>query len=96
MPNKRRPLVRALLNPANNGQLTRNEVQDALGVSKPTALDQVELMDTLGIAEFTEVENDGRGTKKLELKDEFEWPSVLPFPTDRENWRGCSGVVWNE
>lgn len=80
MPNKRRPLVRALLNPANNGQLTRNEVQDALGVSKPTALDRMELMDTLGIAEFSEVEEDGRGTKKLELRDEFEWPDVLPFP----------------
>jgi hypothetical protein len=27
-----------------------------------------------------EVEGDGRGTKKLKLKDEFEWPNVLPFP----------------
>jgi len=80
MPSKRRPLVRALLNPANDGQLTRNEVGEALSVSKPTALDRMELMDTLGIAEFTEVEDDGRGTKKLELKDDFEWPEVLPFP----------------
>jgi hypothetical protein len=80
MPQKRRPIVRALLNPANDGQLTRNEVQDALDVSKPTALNQMKLMDTLGIAEFTEVEDDGRGTKKLELKEEFQWPEVLPFP----------------
>ena len=80
MPSKRRPLVRALLKPANDGQLTRNEVQNALYVSKPTALDRMELMDTLGIAEFSEVEDDGRGTKKLELKEEFEWPDVLPFP----------------
>jgi energy-coupling factor transporter ATP-binding protein EcfA2 len=80
MPNKRRPIVRALLNPANDGQLTRNEVGDALGVSKPTALNRMKLVDTLGIAEFTEVENDGRGTKKLELKEEFQWPEVLSFP----------------
>ena len=80
MPSKRRPLVRTLLNPANDGRLTRNEVGEALGVSKPTALDRMELMDTLGIAKFTEVEDDGRGTKKLELKEEFQWPDVLPFP----------------
>lgn len=80
MPSKRRPLVRALLNPRNDGQLTRNKAQKVLGVSKPTAIVRMELMETLGIAEFTEVEGDGRGTKKLELKDEFEWPNVLPFP----------------
>jgi hypothetical protein len=80
MPSKRRPLVRELLNPANDGQLTRNEVGEALDVSKPTALNRMDLMDTLGIAEFTEVEDDGRGTKKLELKEEFQWPEVLPFP----------------
>jgi hypothetical protein len=80
MPSKRRPLVRALLNPVNDGQLTRNEAQDALGVSKPTAIERMELMDTLGIAEYSEVEDDGRGTKKLELKDGFKWPDVLPFP----------------
>jgi hypothetical protein len=80
MPSKRRPLVRELLNPANDGQLTRNEVGEALDVSKPTALDRMELIDKLGIAEFTEVEDDGRGTKKLELEGGFEWPDVLPFP----------------
>jgi hypothetical protein len=80
MPNKRRPLVRALLNPSNNGQLTRKEAEDALGVSKPTAINRMRLMDTLGIADFTEVEGDGRGTTKLELKDEFEWPDSLTFP----------------
>jgi hypothetical protein len=40
----------------------------------------MELLDTLDIAEITEVEDDGRGTKKLELKDEFEWPDPLIFP----------------
>ena len=81
MPQKRRPVVRALLNPSNSGQLTRKEAQDALDVSKPTAIDRMELMDTLGIAEFTEVDGDGRGTKKLELKDELMWPDHLTFPT---------------
>jgi len=80
MPSKRRPLIRALLNPSNSGQLTRNEVEDALGVSKPTALDRMRLMDTLGIAEFTEVEDDDSDKKKLELRDDFEWPDALPFP----------------
>ncbi|MDS0221035.1 hypothetical protein NDI54_06705 [Haloarcula sp. S1AR25-5A] len=80
MPDKRRPLVRALLNPSNNGQLTRSESQDALGVSKPTAIKRMKLMDTLGIADFTEVDGDGRGTTKLELKNEFEWPDSLTFP----------------
>ena len=80
MPSKRRPLVRALLNPTSDGQLTRNEVQDALGVSKPTALKRMELMENLEIADFSEIEDDSRGTKKLELKEGFGWPDVLPFP----------------
>lgn len=80
MPSKRRPLVRALLNPNRDGQLTRNEVEDALDVSKPTALDRMELMDTLEVADYTEVSDDGRDTKRLELKYEFEWPDSLPFP----------------
>ena len=49
MPSKRRPLVRTLLNPSSSGQLTRKEAEDALGVSKPTAINRMELMDTLGI-----------------------------------------------
>jgi len=79
MPSKRRSLVRALLNPRDGGQLVRNEVQDSLGVSKPTALDRMELMDTLELAKYTEIDNDGRETKKLILEDEFQWPEVLPF-----------------
>jgi hypothetical protein len=81
MPAKRRPIVRALLNPSNGGQLTRKEAENALDVSKPTAIDRMELIDTLGIADYTEVGDDGRGTKRLELKDEFEWPDCLTFPT---------------
>jgi hypothetical protein len=81
MPEKRRPIVRALLNPSNSGQLTRKKAQNALGVSKPTAINRMELMDTLGIADYTEVGDDGRGTKRLELKDDFEWPDSLPFPS---------------
>lgn len=81
MPNKRRPLVRALLNPSNGGQLTRNEAETVLRVSKPTAIERMRLLDKLGIVEYTEVEGDDRGTKKLELKDEFVWPDCLPFPS---------------
>jgi len=81
MPNKRRPIVRALLSPKNSGQLTRKEAENALGVSKPTAIDRMELMDTLDIANLTEVDGDGRGTKKLELRDEFTWPDSMTFPT---------------
>lgn len=80
MPDKRRPVVRALLDPNSDGQLLRNEVEGVLGVSKPTAITRMKLLDTLGIADFTEVEDDGRGTKQIELKDEFKWPDALAFP----------------
>jgi hypothetical protein len=81
MANKRRPLVRALLDPSNDGQLTRKEAQNAFDVSKPTVFNRMRLMHTLGIAEFTEVEGDSREIKKFELKDEFEWSDTLPFPS---------------
>jgi hypothetical protein len=81
MPSKRRPLVRALLDPKNDGQLTRKETQDALDASKPTAIKRMELMDTLGIADYVKIGDDDRGTKKLDLKNEFEWPDSLTFPT---------------
>jgi hypothetical protein len=40
----------------------------------------MKLLDTLGIADLAEKEDDDRGTKCLELKKEFEWPNVFEFP----------------
>lgn len=79
MPRKRRPIIQALFDPANDGTLTTSEVVD-LGPSRPTAIERMKLIDTLGIAEFVEDEDDGRQPKRLELNPEFEWPDCLDFP----------------
>jgi hypothetical protein len=80
MPSKRRLLVRALLNPVNGQRLTTSEAKAVLGTSKPTTLNRMRELDTLAIAEFKEDEDDGRSPKSVVLKQDFEWPDVLPFP----------------
>lgn len=80
MPKKRRPLVQALLNPANDGRLMASDAMEALDVSRPTALDRMDLLDTLGLGECSEVTDDGRDTKVLKVNEELEWPDELDFP----------------
>jgi len=80
MPRKRRPLIRALLDPKNGGKLATSQVQDALGVSRPTAIDRMEKAELLGIADRTGDDDDGRNPLYIEVKPEFEWPDCLDFP----------------
>lgn len=80
MPVKRRPLVRALLNPENGGELTTSQARDALGTSRPTAITRMELMETLGLAHCATEEGDGRNPLRLSLYSEFQWPDNLEFP----------------
>ncbi|KOX93377.1 hypothetical protein AMS69_05440 [Haloarcula rubripromontorii] len=78
MPKERRPVVRAVLNPDNDGSLSGPELTEQVSSSKPTVLDRMELLDVLGIADCEK--KDGRGKKVVERKDEFEWPDSLDFP----------------
>lgn len=80
MPKKRRPLVRALLNPENDWKLTTAEAQQALMTSRPTTLERMKLMDTLELAYCVTDTEDGREPKQIEIKPEFEWPDSLDFP----------------
>ncbi|WP_157573552.1 hypothetical protein [Haloplanus natans] len=55
IPEKRRPLVRALLDPANGGVLTTRDVCDLIGVSKPTAGERMEEISILRFGSIGEV-----------------------------------------
>lgn len=81
MPTERRPLIRALVDPDNQGRLTAIEVDDVTGVSRPTSHNRMELLETLEIATVAEIEGDGRATKVIELEDQFRWPTELEFPS---------------
>jgi hypothetical protein len=80
MPRKRRPLVRALLDPKKGGKLATSQVEDELGVSRPTALDRMEKAELLGIAACDGDDEDGRNPVYLKVKPQFEWPDCLDFP----------------
>ena len=80
MPKKRREVVQVLLDPTNGGQLTAGEIEAATGLSRPTVLDRMEEIATLGIAICTESDEDGRQPKLLMVHSEFVWPESLAFP----------------
>jgi len=78
MHDKRRSIVRLLVSSPSHMNFQANDVEEKANVSRPTARKQMELMDTLGIAECHEV---GRNdTKNIRVRDEFAWPDSLPFP----------------
>lgn len=81
MPKERRPLVQALLAPANHGELIAADFERVAGVSRPTAHARMELLDTLGIGRYSEAAEDGRETKTVTVRPKFEWPEAAPFPT---------------
>jgi hypothetical protein len=83
MPAKRRPVVQELLNPVNGGRLSSVQVETTAGISRPTAHDRMKELATLGFARLSENDDDGRGTKQLELLPNFEWPDSLDFPEFR-------------
>jgi primase-polymerase (primpol)-like protein len=81
MPSKRRPAVRALLNPENDGELLAGDVEDAAGISRPTALKRMELLGGLGFGDCEEMNPDGDDeTKILRLDDKMSWSDKLDFP----------------
>lgn len=80
MPRKRRPLIRALLNPENDGELSTAEAQQVLATSRPTTLNRMELMSTLELAYCRKDTTDGREPKQIDVRPEFEWPDCLEFP----------------
>lgn len=80
MPSERRSIIRALVNPANERELTAREVEAIAGVTRPTAHTRMELLETLGIATYAEIEGDERETKILELGAEYWWPKELKLP----------------
>ena len=79
MPAKRRGIVRALLNP-NRGALTASDVEDLLGVSRPTARDRIDEVAALGLGEVVKETGRGGTTKAVQAKPEFSWPDALAFP----------------
>jgi hypothetical protein len=83
MPAKRRPVMQELLNPINGGRLSSGQVETTAGISRPTTHDRMRELATLGFAILSESDDDGRGTKQLELLPNFEWPDSLDFPEFR-------------
>jgi hypothetical protein len=82
MPEKIRPILRALLDPDTGGELTSTEVAQTARVSKPTALSRMDQIADLGLGEFEAVdgEDDGRQPRNLYLRSDFRWPNNLEFP----------------
>jgi hypothetical protein len=80
MPNDRRAIVRALVNPEVTGPLTGQTIEAVADVTRPTAHKRMELLDTLGIATCTESEADGREAKLLSVNEAYRWPAGLDFP----------------
>lgn len=78
MPKERRDLVREVVSRSPSETLTASDVERVIGVSRPTARDRMDLLDTLGIAEC--YEKGKRETKTLRVKPAFVWPDALDFP----------------
>lgn len=78
---KRRPLVRALVNPDTPSDFSTAEVQGVLGVSDKTAKERMKLLGDLGIGVFS------KGTRNqphnIKLSEVFEWPEGVTFPNNR-------------
>jgi hypothetical protein len=81
IPEKRRPIIRALLDPANGGELLTADIVEICSIKTPTALKRMKTVEMLGIGTRTTVEGDGREPALLKLRDEFHWPAELGFPT---------------
>jgi hypothetical protein len=80
IPRKRRSLIQALLNPESGQELKASDVDSLLGVSRPTSLNRMDELATLRIADLRE-RDDGRETKALVLREQFQWPEALDFPS---------------
>lgn len=77
MPLKRRSLLRALI--TTGGVMNARQVDEALGVTRPTALARMEELGGTGICKY---ENGTSSTSKpaiVRLSEEFEWLLPTPF-----------------
>jgi len=79
MPSKRRPLIRALLDPNQPDQLIAEDIDAMLDVSRPTSIARMDELEKLGIGEVIRT-GDGRNTKSIQLSDSLHWPDELDFP----------------
>lgn len=80
MHRERRPLVRALLDPGTDDYLDAATVMQLTGMSRPTALNRLSLMDMLGFGEADREHMDGQRKKILRPHDAISWPEELDFP----------------
>lgn len=84
MHQERRGIVRAVVDPATPDQITTKEIidHDATTSTRVTLRDRMQLLERLGLGEVVEVDN-GLGTKQFLLKEEFQWPEYLDYPSFR-------------
>lgn len=70
MPDDRRQVIQHMVS-SKGGFTDAKKLEEALGVSRPTALDIMRLLDAIGLVSFAE----GSGSKLsyTTLKDEFHW-----------------------
>jgi len=80
MPSKRRSPIRALLDPETEQPLTSSELEDIMGISRPTARDYIDEITTLGLGEMEEVTGRGGSQKAVRVASDFHWPGGLAFP----------------
>lgn len=80
MHRERRPVVRALLSPETDANLDASMIEKRAGVSRPTAIKRLELLDTLDLAVTDTIGSDNGKRKVACLLPEFRWPDALDFP----------------
>jgi hypothetical protein len=78
MQKERRPIVRTLLSPETGKELDKNDFEERTSVSKPTLVNRMKLMDTLGLAEYDKGSPNHPST--LTLNEKFFFPDELDFP----------------
>jgi len=81
MPHERRQIVREVLRLAVGEVLRTTDVMEELEVSRPTATDRMDMVDSLGIGVVSEESVQGGKAKVLSVESDFAWPSNLPFPS---------------
>ena len=81
IPSKRRDLLRALL--AAGGRMDAKQVEEALNVSRPTALDRMKELGGTGICEFRPGNSKTSEPGKVRLTDAFQWLLSTPFKDSR-------------
>lgn len=81
MPWKRRRLVRELVQLEPGDFLKTSEVIEKLNVSRPTALNRMEIADALKIGIIHKKSVQGGDSKAVAVHPKFTWPDSLPYPS---------------